>query len=128
MAKDVTFKSSKAAVMRQHEKNIGKCLTALGMEYTANAQAEMDILIYNTPQRGSYVRTGNMRARQTYQVDAQNREVIVGNTQQDPAYPLYVTMGTRHMEARPFMQNAVNGGYSDDYRAIAQSIMGEGFD
>jgi HK97 gp10 family phage protein len=59
-----------------------------------------------------------------YQVDIPKKEVIVGNT---VSYAPFVTMGTRYMEARPFMQNAINN-YQKDYEEVAKKYLGEGFE
>jgi len=118
------FKSNKRAVLSQHNQNISKTLQAVGLQYTSNTMKEMDATIYHQPTSDSgYKRTGLLRASQTHQMDTPNREVVVGNSAH---YAPFVELGTRHIEARNFMQNAAND-YQQEYGDIAKEFMGEGF-
>jgi len=120
----VNFKSSKNKVQGQFDRNIAKALAALGLEQNANAMAEMDSLIYNAPTSASgYRRTGLLRSSMDSVVNVDAKEVVVGSKAE---YGIFVTMGTRHMATKPFMQNSLNN-YQDGYKRIVEEILGEGF-
>jgi HK97 gp10 family phage protein len=109
------FNSNRKAVESQFERNIVKTLTAMGLKQNELASKEITTM--------GAVDTGRMRASSSFQVNAQNKEVLVGNSAD---YAIYITMGTRHIDARPFMQNSINN-YQNDYNEIVDAAMGEGF-
>jgi len=120
----MSFKSNKRVVLNQYDRNKAKTLQALSLQYTSNAMKEMDTSIYHAPvSESGYKRTGLLRASQTHQLDTGADEVVVGNSAH---YASYVEMGTRHMPAKNFMQNALNN-YGQEYEDIANEFMGEGF-
>jgi len=114
MGKD-GFKSNRKAVDAQFERNIAKTLTAMGLKQNELATTEIANM--------QAVDTGVMLNANSYQVNTQDREVVAGNSAH---YAIFVTMGTRHMTARPFMQNSINN-HQSSYREIVEAIMGEGF-
>jgi HK97 gp10 family phage protein len=87
-------------------------LIALGLAQNAIATQEITDM--------EAVDTGRMRGSNAYQVDVGNREVIVGNT---ASYAIFVTLGTRFMAARKFLQNSINN-YKERYRQIVQQYTG----
>lgn len=75
-----------------------------------NRTARLDKLnkyVYGTPEKG-YRRTGNLRNR--WDIDIQPLQASTGP---DVTYAQYVHDGTRYMQSRPFLLEAVNDGVTD---------------
>ena len=121
------FTSYKKDVQRTMEQKQNALLEALGMEYTANAKTEMDILIYNAPLPPSagpgYGRTGALREAQGYEVDRQDKLARLGNSMHYAPHVHWPGL-TRNFEGRPFMTNALNN-YQQDYQNVANAVMSD---
>ena len=119
--------------MRQLEKNKAAALEALGMEFTHLATDEMDKLIYHAPLPPSAgpnyldrARQGRLRGGQTYQVDRQNNEVIVGNNVEYAPHVHFPGI-TRNYGGNPWMTNVINNNQSE-LQAVVEEVLGHGFD
>jgi len=114
---NTNFTSNKTAVLSEMERAKAACLEALGMEFTHHA-------VTNIHDRGHVV-TGDMSRGQTYQVDLQNSQVIVGNSM---PYAVHVELPglTRNWAGGNFMRDAAND-HTADYERVARSILGDGF-
>jgi len=110
---DAEFKSNKAAVQAQFNKNLKKCLMEIGLEQRKNAIKEINDM--------GAVDTGLMRASNSFTVG--EKDVTCGNTVK---YAPFVALGTHRMRARPFLQNSILN-YVYAYREIAVKHLGEGF-
>jgi len=108
--KNVKFKSNKAQVMQRHERNVQNFLTEFGMKQQELAKKEIDMM--------GAVETGLMRVSNEFEVG--KRQVRFGNT---TLYGIFVTMGTRFMQARPFLQRSVFA-YKQVYRNLANKYLG----
>ena len=118
------FNDNSSAVKTQMEKNIGKCLESLGLQWVNNASIEIN----NQPNFGESggsgaVDTGLMRASNTYRVEKTNKHTIVGNPLN---YALYTTYGTWKMPQRPWFQNSINN-HMRSYEDVANAILENGF-
>ena len=79
MANNVVIKDNSAAVKAQFNKNIGKCLNILGMEFVRLSGEEADRLIYNTPLPNRWARRkGDYRRNLVYQVNIGDKVVYCG--------------------------------------------------
>lgn len=107
------FKSNRAAVETRFQANLTRCLTAIGLK-------QNEIAVNEITDMGA-VDTGRMRASNVFRLG--DKEVIVSNT---AGYSIFVTLGTRKMAARPFMQNSINN-HMGTYRQIVNETMGHGF-
>lgn len=116
----MAFVSHKAEVLAAVDEAIRTGMDAVGQHCVAKAVDEITKLVYDTPPSPTYVRTGNLRNSITYafEIGGKGKTVIVGTPVE---YAPYVEYGTRKMVARPFLKNA--GNYSEEYKAILQSIL-----
>ena len=113
MKEKVEHKSNAKEILSQAQNNKQVCFMKVGLKQGELAAKEVTNL--------GAVDTGRMRASASFSIG--ENEVIVGNTAE---YAIYVTLGTRRMEARPFMQNSINN-YLDTYRDIIKEHMKKGF-
>ena len=132
---NVTFIDTSAAAKAQFNKNIGKCLNVLGMEFVRISGEEADRLIYDTPfpksafradgTRRKDARTGDYGRNLMYQVNIGDRVVYCGVSQEIP-YALFLEAGTWKMAARPVISNTIQNN-QNVWREIIRDILGEGF-
>ena len=126
MANNVVIKDNSAAVKAQFNKNIGKCLNVLGMEFVRLSGEEADRLIYNTPLPNRWARrTGDYRRNLMYQVNIGDKVVYCG-VDQSIFYAFFLENGTVKMDKRPVINNTLQNNF-DVWREIIVDIMGEGF-
>ena len=114
---DTNFISNKRAVLSEMQRAKAACLEALGMEFTHHA-------VTNIHSRGHVV-TGDMSRAQTYQVDLQDGEVMVGNSM---PYAVHVELPgiTRNWAGGHFMRDALNDN-QQSYEKVIEAILGESF-
>jgi len=112
----VKFTDNSQQIKTQFENNLNKALEMMGVKNQELSTKEI------TDMRA--VDTGRLRASMTYQVDAPNKQVIVGT---NVSYAPYVHEGTHRMASRPFLKNSILN-YREDYKEIIQKTLGEGFD
>jgi len=121
MAKNVIFKSNKAAVMKKYTRALAAALDALGLRFTQLSVEEMDALIYHAPLPPSagpkYKRTGHLRSGQDYKLDLGDNCVIVFNSVE---YAVHVHFEgiTRNWGGRPWMTNTINGRQKELQEAV----------
>ena len=131
MVNNVTKTDNSAAVKAQFNKNIGKCLNTIGMEFVRLSGEEADRLIYNTPisttstGRPTHKRTGDYRRNLMYQVNIGEKTIYVG-VDRSIFYALFLEMGTWKMASRPVISNTIQNN-KDVWREIIRDIMGKGF-
>ena len=125
------FEDNSEKVKAQMAKNIDKALIAIGTKQVEIATMEIrsQPRMRNKVQVGiGMIDSGDMIAANTF-TQPQNKEIIVGNTahsDRGAPYPLFVTMGTWKMPARPWFQNSIQN-YTEDYEAVARAALSEGF-
>jgi len=109
----VEFRSNKANVLAQLNANKKRCLTAWGV--LQSSLAEIEIASMGAVDRGEMINSN------TFVVS--DDDVRVGNT---APHGIFLTMGTRFMTARPYLQNSVYN-HKDRYVQVAKKTLGEGF-
>lgn len=127
----LTHRSNREAVMRQFNKNVGKCLNVLGLEFVRLSGAEADGLIYDAPLsttatgRPTHERTGDYRRGLMYQANIGGKTVYVG-VDQSIFYAIFLELGTWKMAKRPVITNTMQNNKAV-WREIIADILSEGF-
>ena len=79
-------------------------MTSIGKVVEVEAKLLLNEKIYNTPQKGGYVRTGLLRARTTGdngKAQGSDKVAVVVRSQQ--YYAVYIEFGIRNMQPRAFL-------------------------
>lgn len=96
-----------------------KALTAAALVVEAQSTVNLTRVVYNTPQRGGYKRTGALRAAIMHDPPAGDAiRVTYGPVE----YAIYVEYGTRFMAARPFLRPAVDEHKPEIRKAFAATL------
>jgi len=78
-------------------------MSSIGKVVEVQAKILLSEQIYNTPQRGGYVRTGLLRARTTADTAKAGKNTISATVRSQQKYAVYIELGTSTMQPRAFM-------------------------
>ena len=117
------FKDNTPIAKSQMERNIAKALEMMGLKNQEIVTKIMSDPNYYGLNR-DIIDAGRLRSSMSYQVDAPNQRVIVGTNVE---YAIWVHEGTLRMKGRPFLKDSIFN-YREDYKEIAKSVLGEGYD
>ena len=109
----------RAEVLKQLNENKSRVLYAMGIK---------SVGLINQQMKGGYGRpiqeTGDLMRDVNFQVERSKPDTVdVGNSLE---YASFVHEGTRKMQARPYIRDAIHGGI-DQIQAVAEQEMKKGF-
>lgn len=105
----VEFKSYSKEVLNAEKQAVEKALTAIGVKWQQNVTP-------NVP-----VDTGRLRASMKYEVQAGQKQVIVGS---DVEYAPYIELGTRNQRAKPYLKPSILNNINDYKQIVTQIFKG----
>jgi len=112
----VKFTNHRADVQRQVDSNVARTLTAIGLKATEITQMNI--------RASGRVDTSTMVNSVDSQVNPRDKEVVHGI---GAFYGIFQELGTRRgIAPGNFIRDNLNN-HTEDYRAIVQDMMGEGF-
>ena len=112
------YKDHSKEVLAMMNTNEGRALTAIGMA------AVEQVTNYMEHEYGEPIKiTGDLKGDVNFKVRAADREVDIGNSLN---YAIWVHNGTRRMEARPYLKDAITEN-TQMWKEIAAEHLGEGF-